>query len=171
MIIIVEGVDRVGKTTLCEKLAKVTGYKIFRDDTRYFGNHKDAYINTEKINTLQCLIDNGVVKDIILDRYHFTEFVYGYFDREYCNIAMQDIDKRLSNLGHEVLLLYVKPENVILSSIEHGRNLREHNKLMCKLFNASEIKTKIDLKYRDIDDVVDVVCDIMKDCGVIRNEK
>ena len=60
-IIIVEGVDRVGKTTLCEKLEDELGYKRFRDDFRYYGNYKQKSINTEKINTLMNLIE-GLIK-------------------------------------------------------------------------------------------------------------
>lgn len=168
MIIIVEGIDRVGKTTLCEKLADATGYKIFRDDTRYFGNHENAYINTEKINTLQCLIDNGIVNDIILDRYHFTEFVYGAYDRGYANESMRDIDERLSN-RKDVILLYVKPTDIVMSSIEHGKNLKQHNTLMKKLFIISKIGLKLDLCYNEIDDAVDIVSNIIR--GGVRNEK
>lgn len=167
MIIIVEGIDRVGKTTLCKKLADATGYKVFRDDTRYFGNHENAYINTEKINTLQCLIDDGIVNDIILDRYHLTEIVYGAYDRGYQNETMHDIDERLSS-RKDVILLYVKPTDIMRSSIEHGKNLKRHNTLMKKLFIISKIGLKLDLSYNEIDEAVDVVSRIV---GGVSNEK
>lgn len=36
MLIIVEGIDRVGKTTLCEMLSKSFGIKIFKHDSKLF---------------------------------------------------------------------------------------------------------------------------------------
>ena len=72
-IIIVEGIDRVGKTTLCEKLEDELGYKRFRDDFRYYGNYKQKSINNEKINTLMNLIEGGFIDNIILDRFHLKK--------------------------------------------------------------------------------------------------
>ena len=46
MIIIVEGIDRVGKTTLCHKLSDITGYQIYK----YHGD-----VSYDKID--KCFVD------------------------------------------------------------------------------------------------------------------
>ena len=67
MIIVVEGIDRVGKTTLCdmieERYRNVLDFMRFRDDTRYAHSHGDRLVNTEKINTLQNLMEAGKAKE------------------------------------------------------------------------------------------------------------
>ena len=97
MVIIIEGIDRVGKTTLSEMIEEryrdFMDFIRFRDDTRYVHNHLNKAVNTEKINTLQNLLEAGLVDNIILDRYHITEFVYGAIERSYKNEDMYDIDK------------------------------------------------------------------------------
>ena len=154
-IIIVEGVDRVGKTTLCKKLENATGYKRFRDDFRYCSNYLDVNVNTEKINTLMNLIENWFVNDIILDRFHITEYVYGVVDRGYANKDMIDIDERLSRLGN-VLLVYVKPVDIEKSSKEHGKNLKEHEAMMQSFLRRTSLQN-IQIDYNDIDLFVEMV--------------
>ena len=105
MVIIIEGIDRVGKTTLSEMIEEryrdFMDFIRFRDDTRYVHNHLNKAVNTEKINTLQNLLEAGLVDNIILDRYHITEFVYGAIERSYKNEDMYDIDKRLAELDRK----------------------------------------------------------------------
>lgn len=103
MIIIVEGIDRVGKTTLCEMIEEhykeSLNIKRFRDNTRYAHNHNDMMVNTEKNNTIVSMIEEDIIHNIILDRFHITEFVYGAVDRSYKNFDMYDIDRRLADIG------------------------------------------------------------------------
>ena len=158
MIIIVEGIDRVGKTTLCNMLEKryknLLDIKRFRDDTRYAHGHTDMDVNTEKINTLMNLIENDIVRNVILDRFHLTEFVYGAVEREYGNADMYDIDKRLSEVdkryNNMVVLIYVVPTDIKASSEEHGRNLERHLKLFNNFYNGSFIENKIKVDYNTL---------------------
>lgn len=156
MIIIVEGIDRVGKTTICEKIIEEfsnRGKHIirFRDDTRYHGGHESMDINTEKINTLQSMIEEGIVDNVILDRYHLTEFVYGSCDRGYLNIDMLDIDRRLRNYelvsGTVIVLIVVEPIDVIESSKEHGSDLSVHAALFEKMYNLSQVRHRYLIDY------------------------
>ena len=154
-IIIVEGVDRVGKTTLCEKLEDELGYKRFRDDFRYYGNYKQKSINTEKINTLMNLIEGGFIDNIILDRFHLTEYVYGDIERGYENKDMLDIDTRLSKLDN-VLLVYISPTDVEKSSEQHGKDLRRHERGMQRFLNKSKLQ-KINISYNDMDVAIEMI--------------
>ena len=155
MIIVVEGIDRVGKTTLCdmieERYRNVLDFMRFRDDTRYAHSHGDRLVNTEKINTLQNLMEAGFVDNIILDRYHITEFVYGGVERNYKNIDMFDIDERLSKMG-AVILIYVVPTDVEKSSREHGVNLSRHLAWYNDFYDhITKIEKKVKVGYETLD--------------------
>lgn len=139
MIIIVDGIDRVGKTTICEKLSKSLGYPISKDDTRYYGKHDNINVNTEKDNTFVNLIEQGCLTDIIFDRFHLTEYVYGKVERGYKNMYMYDIDERLAKRNDTVLIL-VQPVNVEECSILHGRNLSLHKIEFDKFFIDSKMQ-------------------------------
>lgn len=163
MIIIIEGIDRVGKTTLCNKIIekyKDYHFRRFRDDNRYTHTHNFMNVNTEKINTLQNLIEEGFVDNVILDRYHMTEFVYGGCDRAYKNDAMYDIDRRLSRLPIRdrypinVVLIYMVPVDIERSSAEHGKNLSRHLRWFEDFYNTSRIKNKVIVDYLTMDDAL-----------------
>lgn len=162
MIIIVEGIDRVGKTTLVEKICRETGYQRFRDDFRYMTDENpygNIQVNTEKINTLMNLIEQGLVDNVVLDRFHFTEDVYGLYDRDYNNPSMVDVDKRLGKLDN-VVLIWVQATSIERSSREHGRDLTMHENYMHALYDLTTIKLKRRVKYVALDDVVKELKDI-----------
>lgn len=191
MIIIVEGVDRVGKTTLSEIIEERYRDYIdiirFRDDTRYVHNHLNREVNTEKINTLQNLLEVGVIENIILDRYHMTEFVYGVVERAYKNVDMYDIDKRLAELdrkdtseeeedgenvidpgmsfdGHvhnDVVLIYVVPIDIKLSSAEHGYNLERHLEWFNNFYDNTLIKNKIKVDCLTFKFAIDLIDNLL----------
>lgn len=148
MIFIVEGIDRVGKTTLCNLLKSEFGLPIFKDEFRY-GNYDCAH---EKANTFLNLIENGIVKDVIVDRFHWSEFVYGKINRgvEDSKVCL-DIENRLKQVGNSqvVMMIYVRPENIEQSIKEHGSDLHKHNELFKKLYKESELP-KCLVTYSDI---------------------
>ena len=165
MIIVVEGIDRVGKTTLCEmiedKYRNVLDFVRFRDDTRYAHSHGDRLINTEKINTLQNLMEAGIVDNIILDRYHITEFVYGGVERNYKNIDMFDVDERLSKMG-AVILVYVVPADVEKSSAEHGVNLSRHLAWYNDFYDhITKIENKVKVEYETLDEALTYIDSVL----------
>lgn len=154
MIILVDGIDRVGKTTLCRMLTDEFGIPSNKDDTRYLGTHRDVIVNTEKINTFMNLIENRCITNIIFDRFHLTEYVYSAIERGFINKNMFDIDKRLCDCGELVILIYVRPTDIVKSSVEHGKDLSEHDALFATFFNLSKLKYKIKTSYNYFDDVI-----------------
>lgn len=150
MIIVVEGIDRVGKTTLCKKLSEKTGYPIFKNQPVF--REREQSTEIELMNQLVSIAEYTAV-DMILDRFHLSEFVYGYINRGYVNGSVMSIDERLSKLG--AWLIVVSPTDVKRSSDEHGSSLMEHEKLMNTMFLASKMK-KIKCDYFTLDKVVEM---------------
>lgn len=154
MIIIVEGIDRVGKTTLVNKLQKEFNYPVFKDLPKYYNlDFKNKEINTSKLDLLVNLFETKIIKDVILDRGHFTEYVYGLINRKYNNEYIEDIDNRLSKLDN-IIMVYVKPEDLARSIKEHGSDLTENNKLMDECIIHSKIKNIITVSYSYLDNAI-----------------
>lgn len=161
MIIIIEGIDRVGKTTLANMISKECDYPLFKDNPKYNTIYTDKTINSEKINLLLNLMEINALQNIILDRGHFTEFVYGIIDREYVNNDVWGFDERLAKLDN-VLLIYVKPEDIERSIREHGSDLSQHNKLMDECMNKSKIKNIIYTSYSLLNKTLEQIKAVIK---------
>lgn len=161
MIIIVEGIDRVGKTTLCNKLSKELRMPIYKHNNEQFSySRMDNDNETDKmlqLIDLYSILDG----DLIFDRFHISDLVYGIMLRNY---SMQSasrncklIDDRLSKLRfkQEAILILVKPTNVEKSSHEHGADLSKYDRLMQIAFDMSSIEMKYICDYNSIDLVVE----------------
>lgn len=146
MIIIVEGIDRVGKTTLCNMIEESTGIKVFKNESFYgkrFGAETEIELINELINVVSC-----IDCDIVLDRFHLSEYVYGVCDRGYNNLDIMRVDEMLSKL--QCVLIYVKPTDVKVSSSMHGSSLSSHNALFDCVFKMSKID-KFSCDYTTLD--------------------
>ena len=163
MIIIVDGIDRVGKTTLCNMLSEALNYPVGKDDSRYAKTYDDMLINAEKDNTFVNLIEQGCLDNVIFDRFHFTEYVYGVIDRGYYNLYMQDIDERLGELNN-IFLILVKPTNIDKSSREHGKSLLRHSEMFYKLYKNTKIKNKMIVDYNMFSETVSYIKRREKEC-------
>ena len=160
-VIIVEGIDRVGKSILCEKLRK-EGYKAFHDDykpdykmlcTQMTHREANRIIDIKFSMVMQMipLFDN-----IVFDRFHFTEYVYDYIN----GINFENyngIDFALEMMKAKIIL--VKPEDLAKSSKEHGSTLAYYNNGMNNLFNKTRIKDKHITSYSKLDDMVGRIID------------
>jgi len=154
MIVIVEGINRVGKTTLCEKLVNELGFKLFKDD--YI---RPTFMTmtscTEKINTTVKMLklihsDNNIV----IDRLHLTEAVYGSLDRHYEFAAFSDLDTELSKLNS--LLVMMIPVDIKMSGEMHGKCEYSANHAFFENFQLSRIK-KVMGTYENIDKITELV--------------
>lgn len=158
-IIVVEGIDRVGKTTLVNRLCDWYDYdpymkfNVFKHAESHFPYDKmDSDNETDKM--LQ-LIDMVKTCDgnVIFDRFHLSEFVYGICNRDYkFSTAYMNrgvIDNALVERG--AVLLYVVPTSVTWSSNQHGSDLYMHNELMQASFEDSGMK-KLATGFAEIED-------------------
>lgn len=159
MIIIVEGIDRVGKTTLCNKLEKsIRGFKTYkRAESDFDFSKMDNMNETDKI--IQMLeIYSMNPGYIIFDRLHFTDFVYGMLERNYdygeAKINLEKIEDKLLELDTNLIL--VQPIDIKESSKQHGRDLKDYARAFDVLYNHSKLR-KIMCNYNSIDIVVELM--------------
>lgn len=156
MIILVDGIDRTGKTTLVERLSMEFNYPVFKDDTRYSLSHENMALNSEKLNTLINVIEKGLVKDAVFDRFHWTELIYGKVDRGYVNRDVYDMERRLENYSIKtgnIAQVIMYPDDIDKSSEEHGSRLNEHMFLFDFVANMTKIYT-MKATYSTIDECI-----------------
>jgi len=159
MIIIVEGIDRVGKTTLCKMLNEEIGYPIL-DDRSIFDKNKEIsmIVEAERMSAQISLLK--YVDNIIIDRFHISEYVYGLVEREYENTFMFRIDKKLAKLN--AVLILVNPVDINKSSEEHGKSLLRHQQAF-KLFYCISGMKKFECNYFAFDNVVKAIKSAIKE--------
>lgn len=141
MLIIVEGIDRVGKTTLVKRLQKTTNIPVYNHvgerDFKAIKNdiETDMYLQILEV----CRLAQA---DLIFDRFHWTDFVYGCIERHYdftnalCN--KDAVEEALKNL--QAVIVFVKPTNVTKSSIQHGYDLQRHEQLFELLYKETPLE-------------------------------
>lgn len=143
-IVIIDGIDRVGKTTLALLLEEKLNAKIFKDAMVTGELSKDMV--TEKIATVTNMLTLWPKNDIIIiDRFHISELVYGMLDRNYVNEYMVEIDKKLARM--DAIYIWVKPNDIKWSSEQHGKDLSMHDKWFGSYFNQTAISKKFCCDY------------------------
>lgn len=168
MIVIVEGIDRVGKSTFCRELSKDTYWPVYKHDSKQF-DYKlmDNMNETDKMLQLLDLYD-GLYEQltagsgIIFDRFHLSDFAYGCGIRKgYDDLVAFDrfrsIEERLLEMRETVVLvLMYDSSGTMRASIEHGSSLDGIDKSMRRLYEASKLR-KIMVEYKDILKAIDAI--------------
>jgi len=156
MIVIVEGIDRVGKTTLINKIVKELGFIKYEGIEKYDKiNSKNFYL-TQRIETEKLFAATSVLKaidkmkgNIIIDRFHVSEYVYGLCERGYFNSECFEVDDILGSLNTTLIL--VRPKDIKQSIKEHGKDLYRHSLLFENFCQETSIKHKIICNYDNLD--------------------
>ena len=110
MFIIFESPNKSGKTTLARMLAdylNITYLKLNNINVVEDTEIKDGIsISTHsQLETITQLHEKGVIKDVVLDRFHISEFVYAnLLDRSYSISYLKDIEERLSKFNDVILI-------------------------------------------------------------------
>ena len=152
-MIIVEGIDRVGKTTLVNLLKEKTGWPVLDDSYLYETEdmRKDKRVNIEKIKTIANFA-RDVNDKFIVDRLHWSEMIYGYCDRGDDNVVpVLDVEDEFVKAGAKIIL--VVPTDIEISSKQHGKDLRKHAELFECMFDDSKMK-KFKCDYNTLSDAV-----------------
>jgi thymidylate kinase len=111
-VIIFEGMDRSGKSTISTELSKqlnIPKFKVQRN--KYFW---DVFCNINYLDegVMQCIEQTGA--SIIFDRWVPSDFVYSkLFDRDISYRKIWEIDERLSKLNATLIVCYKTPEHFI----------------------------------------------------------
>lgn len=155
-LIIVEGIDRVGKTTLVNKLSSELNAITIKDEWLCF-DRVSEHVASEKLETmmsvLKSLDESNHDMTIVLDRFHITEYAYGLIERGYANKRSLEIDKMLANFKNAILV-YVRPVDIYMSSAMHGKSLKKNEDLMSALVELSEINKKVKCSWNTLDEAV-----------------
>ena len=158
-IIVVDGIDRVGKTTIANKIQAESEFDRIMKFQTY--KHDESFVSYDKMDT-----DNEADKmaqlltmadmfncNVLFDRFHLSDFVYGIVGRGYkfsdAYNNMRAIDMMLADMNS--VLVYVKPVDLKRSSEEHGSDLTMHDRLMDAAFNDS-LMNKIEVNYDVVED-------------------
>ena len=149
MIIAVEGIDRTGKSTFCEALSDNTGFVNFYSPESDIMKNKDKnmYDEADKCLKLATLADLSST-DVVFDRFHMSDFVYGILNRNYdideATKLFKKVDEKLAKLG--VVVYYFKPKTVAYSSVLEGRDLSKEYELF-ELFKEASSCVVVETDY------------------------
>ena len=166
MIIIIDSIDRVGKTTLANKLAERLNARIYKHSIKN-GDYSEMKDDSETCAMFALINLANVYRDqiTIFDRFHLSNTIYGMIKRNYDVVTssrnFNAVDSALSEFD-DVYLIKVNPTDIDRSSMEHGSDLRPYYELFNKLFANSKIKNKFETDYFGIDDLVDTLSNIIE---------
>ena len=150
-VIIVDGPDNVGKSTLIRNLKNKLNNEIFinlsfsniyqKDKESYIYYSKQLYNNMFKICEYQIV---NLKNSIIIDRSHISEMVYSPMYRNYSGDYVLDIEKKYDLSNFFLILLIDTPENLISrdDGLSYSIDINKKNKEL-KLFHNAFEKTKI----------------------------
>ena len=104
-ILIVEGVDMVGKTTILSELSKQINIPVYKEvrEERWYDHYIDLkYAEESRIQMLEQL---GF--SVIFDRSYISEFAYAHaYNRLTNDEIIGNLDKRYAKLGAKIIYLY-----------------------------------------------------------------
>lgn len=158
MIVIVDGVDRTGKTTLCNIIAKEYDLRVHKSNCNYVG-HKNEDANISRLDEAMTLVEEGILDDVVFDRFYLTEYAYGIergMDTHHIGMCY-DIQDRLSafilkNRKVLVIPILVQPYDIMESEKEHGAPLEAIYNRMDVMAGCSDIcYMKLMMNYKPID--------------------
>lgn len=162
MIIIVEGIDRVGKTTLCNKLSEELNIPIYKHSQNFIDY--SSMDNTRETEKMICMLDICKAADmnIIFDRFHFSDYVYGIIERKYDRVLATKnllmIDSVLARMN--AIMIIMQPTDLASSSEQHGKDLTPYFELMAKAHAISSTFIYT-CDYNHIDDMVKEVKELL----------
>lgn len=139
MIILVEGIDRVGKTTLCNMLSAKLNIEVLKKERNYSIGDSNLLNYGVACGMIEMWKSNIMMDNFIVDRFHWTEQVYSKNLRGNGNFYMEDIERQLQEIP-DVMLILVHPTDIKKSSQEHGLDLTPYEKDYIGLYERSKLR-------------------------------
>jgi len=182
VILIFEGVDCVGKTTLINEIIKRQKEIITCDDDNFvlLERLRSPYVlpqnRTKETDMFSISTELTYLKalhnkmNLILDRFHFSHYIYALTRRGYdLNDFINNIDYELSKL--HIWLFFIDAANIIINDRlkkendqESLKNLSKEHDLMLEMFMKTNIKHKsymINNNEINLNDNIERVCNII----------
>ena len=161
MIVVVEGIDRVGKTTLVNKLVDA-GFFSLKDE---FILPKGLIDSFPSYSIGKCDSFLAIAKqleesghNIVIDRLHLTELVYGTIDRHSVDEkSVWALDMKLADMG--ALLVYVHASNLSISNELAGRDQMSHSIMFMNAFRKSSMN-KLTTDYDTLDSTYGLILEM-----------
>lgn len=168
LIVVVEGLERTGKTTLCKEFEK-RGFVYFKDFNRI--NYHDVTSLEGRLDTtltfLQNLSENGV--NVVVDRLHLSEYSYANTLRKLGGAArnVDYVDNAISKLNS--ILILCKSDNdeeyknrMLLKYTD--KQVEELSNRFEYYFDKSEIKNKFEYEFVEwgVSEYVDYIFEQIK---------
>lgn len=151
LIVIVEGLERTGKTTLCKEFEK-RGFVYFKDFNRI--NYHDVTSLEGRLDTtltfLQNLSENGV--NVVVDRLHLSEYSYSNVFRKQEGEArnVDYIDNAISKLNSVLILCKSDNDEEYKNRMllmYTSNQVAELSNRFEYYFNKTEIKNKFEYEF------------------------
>lgn len=169
MIIIFEGLDRVGKTTQINKVREFLNPIIF---INFHLSNLKINVNIEEYSKkyykefFELLKETSSKYNFLFDRFHLGEYVYSPIYRNYSGEYVFELEKLISNSKDVFLFLFI--DNIDnLEKREDGKSLgnfkEKEIQLFKEAFEKSSIKNKIiiDIKDKNENDVTTIIKDFI----------
>jgi len=170
MLIIFEGLDNTGKSTQIELLRNYFAQKGKPFIITKSSNYKNVSSEEHKqlcIKEYKTIFNLGKTVDIIADRLHGGEYVYGPIYRGYSGDYIFEIEK--NNLESVLIVLIDEPENLIkrddgLSFSTNIEKKKEEIKKFTDFYEKSNINYKLllNIKKLTINEVHKNIIDFLK---------
>lgn len=171
MIVILEGMERTGKSTLATEFEK-RGFVKFKDHNRFreYGVNNVKHRLDSTFSFLQALDQAGT--NVVLDRFHISEIVYSKFYRKVPSSYMSYnyfIDAALSKMNVVLVHCTRKIDDKYVDDFQFDfdkKDLKEMKKQFAYLVDKSEIRRKheVDISKEDLSTFVDFM--IQQDRGL-----
>ena len=174
MVIIIEGLDRTGKTTLANELSKRFNIPIYKKDREELGEtfEEDELINLgDSIATVK-LFNSELFKGrhVILDRFHWSEYVFNMVDRNACleEKYLDLVHEEMNNNPSNYVVIHMHPTNLLrcVKEDECGRGIdrfAEYYKYFCIAQSFCEEKFKDLMVYNSCYSGIDTTCNLIGD--------
>lgn len=149
LIVVVEGLERTGKTTLCKEFEK-RGFVYFKDFNRINKHNRigmESRLDTT-LTFLQNLSENGV--NVVVDRLHLSEYAYGRTFRNGQSMNIDYIDNAISKLNSVLILCKSDNDEEYKNRMLLKYTSKQVEKLSNKFeyyFEKSEIKNKFEYEF------------------------
>lgn len=154
MIIIFEGPDNSGKTTIAKATAEKLHIPYFKysviNKKNFLLGSPDAILESSYYS-LQLLAHAKT--DIIIDRHYPSEYVYGQVVRKKRNLKMlKEIDKKMAEIkGHLIVICYKNKDNFKEDDFVHKKYYKALKNEYVKFANKFTIANTLLLETSDED--------------------